>query len=80
MTSKLSARTFTGFVPYSGNFKEPLDIESAALIMGCRETSSKEIISARFKSLMKINHPDQGGSAFIAAKINEAKTVLIKGK
>eukprot|EP01083_Nonionella_stella_P305460 1065686_1 len=78
-TSRYTAKTFTGYVPYGGDFKEPMDIQEAALILGCRETSSKDLISKRFKTLMKNNHPDQGGSAYLASKLNDAKTVLIKG-
>ena len=29
--------------------------------------------------MMRANHPDAGGSAFVATKINEAKDVLLKG-
>ena len=57
-----------------------MDLQEAALILGCRENAAKEKISERFKKLMKCNHPDQGGSAFMAAKINDAKNVLTKGK
>ena len=57
-----------------------MDIQEAALILGCREISTKEVINKRFNALMKCNHPDKGGSPFIASKINEAKTVLMKGK
>lgn len=77
-SSRCSARTFTGFIPYSGNFKESMDLQEAALILGCRDSAAKEVISKRFKTLMKANHPDQGGSPFLASKINDAKTVLMK--
>eukprot|EP01084_Bolivina_argentea_P097407 175100_1 len=76
--SRMTARTFTGFIPYGGDFKEPMDAAEAALVLGCRETSPKDFINTRFKTLMKANHPDQGGSPFMAAKINDAKTVLMK--
>ena len=77
--TEFTAKTFTGFVPYGGDFKEPMTIQEAALILGCRETAAKEVMNKRFNTLMKCNHPDKGGSPFIASKINEAKTVLQKG-
>ena len=76
--SSFSARTFTGFLPYGGDFKEPMDIQEAALILGCRENAEKNIINTRFKTLMKKNHPDQGGNPYMASKINDAKTILFK--
>ena len=75
-----SGRTFTGFLPYGGNFTEKMDISEAAKILGCRETASKEIINKRFKILMKNNHPDLGGSPYLATKVNQAKTILMHGK
>ncbi len=50
----------------------------AALILGCRESASKEKIMARYRTLMKANHPDLGGSPFLSSKINEAKELLAK--
>jgi DnaJ homolog subfamily C member 19 len=36
-------------------------------------------VRERHRKLLLLNHPDAGGSGFIASKINEAKDVLIKG-
>jgi len=63
----LTARKLFG-LPYSGNFKEPMDISEASLVLGCRETASKKVINDRFQKLMKLNHPDLGGSQYLASK------------
>ena len=52
----------------------------AALILGVRESAANERIKEAHRRVLRINHPDMGGSAFVAAKVNEAKELLLKGK
>lgn len=51
--------------------------EEAQEILGVTENSSKEEIKEAYLRLIKKNHPDSGGSEFIASQINQAKEILI---
>jgi DnaJ-domain-containing protein 1 len=54
--------------------------ESEALqILGLTKGASAEDVKAAYRRLMGQMHPDRGGSDYLAAKINAAKDVLLKG-
>lgn len=50
----------------------------ASLILGVSPTANKAKVKEQFKKVMAVNHPDRGGSPYVAAKINEAKDLLEK--
>ncbi len=52
--------------------------EEAYLVLGLNPGATREDIQAAHRNLMKRFHPDQGGSTYLAAKVNEAKDVLLK--
>lgn len=65
---------------YEGPFEDEMTRREAALVLGVRESATAQRIKDAHRKILRLNHPDMGGSAFLSAKVNEAKELLIKGK
>lgn len=52
--------------------------ERALRVLDLPETANREDVVAAHRRLMQRLHPDRGGSAFLAATLNEAKKVLLE--
>lgn len=63
---------------YKGGFDAKMNRREAALILGISPSANKTKVKEAFKKVMAVNHPDRGGSPYIASKINEAKDYLEK--
>jgi hypothetical protein len=63
----------TGGEPQPGAMTE----EEAYQVLGLQAGASAEDVRRAHRTLMKKLHPDQGGSTYLAARVNRAKEVLL---
>ncbi|XP_039964419.1 mitochondrial import inner membrane translocase subunit TIM14 [Bactrocera neohumeralis] len=73
---KFDAETLANSKYYKGGFDPKMNKREASLILGVSPSASKLKIKDAHKKIMLLNHPDRGGSPYLAAKINEAKDFM----
>lgn len=82
-TARLKQAAQAGFETYRARqnmcaFSNPMTQKEALQILGLKDDAPKEKIMSSHKKLMLLNHPDNGGSTYIATKVNQAKEVLLE--
>ena len=61
----------------SENIMSEMTTDEALRILGLSETPSREDITEAYRKIMQKLHPDRGGNDYFAAKINQARDLLL---
>jgi hypothetical protein len=64
--------------PQAKPANKPDELEEALSILALRANPSEHEVKNAHRELMKKNHPDFGGSRYLASKINWARDVLLE--
>ncbi|XP_027197343.2 mitochondrial import inner membrane translocase subunit TIM14 [Dermatophagoides pteronyssinus] len=78
LSKSIPSSAFSNNKYYRGGFEPKMTRREAGLILGISPSANKNKVRESHKRIMLLNHPDRGGSPYIAAKINEAKDYLDK--
>lgn len=62
------------------SFTGAMSIEEAEKILEVDKNASREEIIKAHKNMIRVAHPDHGGSAYLSQQINRAKEVLLKDR
>ena len=79
-------RSDSGFQNSAGSTDEKrprggiMSVDEALEVLGLNGGAGPDEVIAAHRRLMKQYHPDQGGSDYLASKINEAKDILLDGR
>lgn len=60
---------------FPGGFESTMSRREAFHILNLKEGAARADIIKAHRKLMVLNHPDAGGSTYIASKVNEAKEI-----
>lgn len=55
-----------------------MDVEEAYRLLGLERGATADMVKEAHRRLMRQVHPDAGGSSYLAAKINQAKELLLR--
>ena len=61
---------------WRGPFERKMSRYEARMILGLGEGYDRRDVQRRYHELMQKNHPDKGGSNYLACKVSEARNVL----
>ncbi|MBX9757557.1 MAG: DnaJ domain-containing protein [Beijerinckiaceae bacterium] len=61
-----------------GRISSAMTEDEAYEVLGLQKNATPDDISRAHRSLMKKLHPDQGGTTSLAARVNEAKDILMR--
>ncbi|KAH8915921.1 hypothetical protein BT69DRAFT_831267 [Atractiella rhizophila] len=78
---RAAARNGSQFGPtwIKGGFLPKMDRKEASQILGLKDSQITKLrLKDAHRRIMLANHPDRGGSPYLASKINEAKDLLEK--